>query len=73
MIVSPSKKFIFVHIPKTGGTSVSSVLMPYRRWQERLLIGRGALRQVTCGYSSLHIHTPLWWLHANTWMDGNSI
>lgn len=29
MIVSNSKKFIFVHIPKTGGTSIKAVLQRY--------------------------------------------
>lgn len=29
MIVSDSKKFIFVHVPKTAGKSVSAALMPY--------------------------------------------
>lgn len=29
MIISPSKRFIFVHVPKTAGTSVSAALTPF--------------------------------------------
>ena len=36
MIISNNKKFIFVHIYKTGGTSVSSALVKYARFRERI-------------------------------------
>ena len=36
MIISNRKKFIFVHIYKTGGTSVSSALINYARLRERI-------------------------------------
>lgn len=29
MIISPSKRFIFVHVPKTAGTSLSAALTPF--------------------------------------------
>ena len=36
MIISYSKKFIFIHIFKTAGTSVSDVLLPHSRFVDRL-------------------------------------
>jgi len=36
MIISHSKRFVFVHIYKTAGTSVTSVLLPYARNIERI-------------------------------------
>jgi len=36
MIISHSKKFIFVHIYKTGGTSVTSLFLPYARLVEKI-------------------------------------
>jgi len=36
MIISNSKKFIFIHIYKTGGTSVSSTLIKYARLIEKI-------------------------------------
>lgn len=35
MIISHKKKFLFIHIYKTGGTSVTSTLMPYARTIEK--------------------------------------
>lgn len=36
MIISHSKKFIFIHIFKTGGTSVTNVFLPYARFIEKI-------------------------------------
>ena len=35
MVISNNKKFIFIHIYKTGGNSVSSLLLPYARKREK--------------------------------------
>lgn len=35
MVISKNKKFIFVHIYKTGGNSVSRLLLPYARKREK--------------------------------------
>jgi hypothetical protein len=36
MLISHKKKFIFIHIHKTGGTSISSALVNYARLKERI-------------------------------------
>ena len=36
MLISHKKKFIFIHIHKTGGTSISSALVSYARLKERI-------------------------------------
>ena len=36
MIISHSKKFIFIHIYKTAGTSISYPLLPYARFIEKI-------------------------------------
>jgi hypothetical protein len=36
MIISHQKRFVFVHIYKTGGTTVTSRLLPYARFRERI-------------------------------------
>jgi hypothetical protein len=38
MIISPGRKFIFVHIPKTGGTSLALALED-RAMKNDILIG----------------------------------
>jgi hypothetical protein len=37
MIISRSRKFVFVHIEKCGGTSVESALSPYLSWDDMIL------------------------------------
>jgi len=39
MIVSTKKKFVFIHLYKTAGTSVTNIFLPYGRASERLLYG----------------------------------
>ena len=39
MIVSQSKKFIFVHVHKAGGSSVSTALQPHLAWNDLILGG----------------------------------
>lgn len=36
MIISHTKKFIFVHIYKTAGTSISKILLPHARFIEKI-------------------------------------
>ena len=38
MIVSPNKKFVFVHNPKTAGTSIEQVLEPYSNYYNRSVL-----------------------------------
>ena len=39
MIISYSKKFVFVHVPKTGGTSMVQLLLPYLDLSQDLILG----------------------------------
>src|ERR1700733_3491931 len=39
MIISHSKRFIFVHIHKAGGTSVEQALDPFLAWNDLILGG----------------------------------
>jgi hypothetical protein len=40
MLVSYSKKFLFLRVPKTGGTSINAALLPYHNPHERKLYAR---------------------------------
>ena len=39
MIISNSHRFIFVHVLKTGGTTVCAALDPFLRWNDVVLGG----------------------------------
>lgn len=46
MLYSPKRKFVFVHIPKTAGTSVMEVFLPVCRWQDKVFHGWKPTRKV---------------------------
>lgn len=39
MLLSHRHGFLFIHIPKPAGTSVSSALMPFARLTDRIVLG----------------------------------
>jgi hypothetical protein len=45
MLLSHKKKFVFLHIFKTGGTSVTRMLLPYSRLRDRAAYGQGRAKQ----------------------------
>ena len=62
MIISHSKKFIFVHIHKTGGSSLSLALQPFLAWND-LILGGSDLGEKTnhlfFAQYGLHKHSTL--------------
>lgn len=45
MLLSHEKKFVFIHIFKTAGTSVVKVLRPHCRWIDRVVHSRGRTKK----------------------------
>lgn len=45
MLISHSRKFVFVHVYKAAGTSVTQALLPHARWVDRAVYGRGRLKR----------------------------
>jgi len=45
MLLSHKKKFVFLHIFKTGGTSITRMLLPYSRRRDRAAYGQGRAKQ----------------------------
>lgn len=46
MIISYRYKFLFIHIPKTAGTSVTKHFVPYARFVDRLVYGYWFTRKI---------------------------
>ena len=53
MLISHSKKFVFVHIFKTAGTSVSSALPPYARLIDKIAFKYVLTRKAIGFYSRI--------------------
>ena len=66
MIISNRKKFIFVHIYKIAGTSVTSALIKYARFRERLAGEFFISRKFVSSINRLfHLHD-----RGNQWING---
>ena len=46
MIISNSKRFIFLHVPKAAGTSITIMLDAELEWDDIVLGGDGSWRAV---------------------------
>jgi hypothetical protein len=46
MLISESKRFVFIHIPKTAGTSVMEVFLPHCRLRDRAFYGWAPTRKL---------------------------
>ena len=62
MIISHSQKFIFVHIHKTGGSSLSLALQPFLAWNDLILGGSPLGEKTNHAFRAqygLHKHSTL--------------
>ena len=55
MLISNGRRFIFIHVPKTAGSSLHNVLSPFSRQDNRTLF-RSALRRLPIIESPEHAH-----------------
>lgn len=61
MILSKSRNFVFVHIPKTAGTSLTRAIEPSLEWCDISIGGRAADREINRAYwkrNGIHKHAP---------------
>lgn len=68
MIVSKSRKFIFIHLEKCGGTSVENALSPYLAWDD-MIMGSTQLGEKLQGfyfnyYGHEHVKENMLWKHS---------
>lgn len=68
MIISKSRKFIFVHLEKCGGTSIENALAPYLLWDD-LILGSTHLGEKLQGFyfdyhGHQHVKENMLWKHS---------
>jgi hypothetical protein len=68
MIISKSRKFVFIHLEKCGGTSVENALAPYLLWDD-MIIGSTHLGEQLQGfyfnyYGHQHVKDNMLWKHS---------
>jgi hypothetical protein len=68
MIISKSRKFVFVHLEKCGGTSVENALSPYLAWDD-MVMGSTHLGEQLQGfyfnyYGHQHVKENMLWKHS---------
>ena len=62
MIISNSRKFIFVHIHKTAGSSVAAGIVPHLAWNDLYLGGSNIVNETDMRYETqygLHKHSKI--------------
>lgn len=71
MIISHSKKFIFIHFEKCGGTSVENALEPYLSWDDIILgsteYGESAQALLFRRYGMDNVQNNMLWKHSNAY------
>ncbi len=58
MLISHTQKFIFIHVPKTAGTSVMNMFLPHARLIDRLVYGGGAVSTATKVFNRVFALVP---------------
>jgi len=73
MIISHSRKFIFIHLEKCGGTSIETALEPYLAWDDIILgstdYGEGYQALLYKKYGLEYVQKNMLWKHS----DANDI
>lgn len=68
MIISPSRKFIFIHLEKCGGTSVETALQPYLHWSDIIIgsttYGERYQQNLYDRYSIEEVNKDMLWKHS---------
>lgn len=69
MIISHSRKFIFIHLEKCGGTSIESAIAPYLKWDDLIIgstnFGESLQYLYFNNYGESNVKKTMLWKHSN--------